>query len=56
MGGISFYSLDDIRDEVSSAFELDVDVGPRVLRADSKRDEPVVNENEEQYENDDDDQ
>ena len=56
MRGVAFYRLDQIRDEISAAFELDVDVGPRVLGADSKRDKAVVNEDEEQCENDDDDQ
>jgi hypothetical protein len=56
VGGVTFYRFDQIWDKVSAPFELDVDVGPCVLRADSKRDEAVVNEGEEKYESDDEDQ
>src|SRR5258706_1593764 len=33
VGGVAFYRLDQVGDEISAAFELDVDVGPGVLRA-----------------------
>ena len=56
VGGVAFYGLDQIRDEISAAFELDVDVGPGVLGADSEGDESVVEDDVERYENDDDDE
>ena len=40
--GVAFYGLDQIRYEVSAAFELDVDVGPGVLGADPEGDQAIV--------------
>lgn len=53
MTGVAFYRFDQIGDEISAPFELDVDVGPCVLGSDSKRDKAVVNESEEKYDCDD---
>src|SRR4029077_6687852 len=54
VGGVALYRFDQVGDEISSAFELDVDVGPGVLRTHAQRDEAVVNEDEENYDKDDD--
>ena len=47
--GVAFYGLDEVGDQISAAFELDVNVGPGVLGANSEGDEAVVQGDEEQY-------
>src|SRR6266849_6618098 len=39
VGSVAFYRLDQIGDEISATFELDVDVGPGVLGTHAERDE-----------------
>ena len=46
--GVALDRLDEVRDQVVAAAELDVDLGPRVLRAVPQPDEPVVDEDEEE--------
>ena len=52
MRGVTFNGGDEIGNEISPAFELDVDVGPRVLGADAEGYKSIVETDE--YENDDD--
>ncbi len=45
MGGVSFDGVDEIRNEIVAAFELHIDLRPRVAHLLSARDETVVNGN-----------
>jgi len=50
--GLALHGGDEIGNEISAPFELDVDVRPRVLGPDAERDESVVETD--QCQNDDD--
>jgi hypothetical protein len=42
VGGIPLDRLDEVRDQIVSAFKLDADIRPGFLGLISKRDEPVI--------------
>ena len=44
VGGVALHRLDEVRDEVVAALQLDADVGPRPVRPRAQLDEPVVDE------------
>src|SRR5439155_481732 len=54
--GVPFHSRDEIGNEIGAAFQLDVDVRPRVLGADAEGDESIVETNKRKNDDDKDDQ
>jgi hypothetical protein len=56
VSGVTFDRRNQVGNEIRAALQLNVDVRPRVLGADSERYQSIIERDEEQYENGDDDE